>query len=108
MELVPDEENIRTLSELFTEDEWLMCFSLTVFFIYTPEDAEDHNSCGKRDEGNTVANSVANLHLPEKPSLLKKTNKKKKNISTSHCEKKKQIHKQCTFQSHFIRVARFV
>lgn len=42
------------------------------FYFYVPEDAEDHNSCGKRDEGNTVADGVANLHLPEKPSLLKK------------------------------------
>lgn len=49
--------------------------------VYLPEDAEDHNSCGKRYEGNTVADGVANLHLPEKLAL---TNKSK--IDASHKE----------------------
>lgn len=49
--------------------------------FYVPEDAEDHNSCGKRYEGHTVANGVANLHLPEKLSL-----KKNNSINRGHSE----------------------
>lgn len=51
---------------------------LTLFLLYVPEDAEDHNSCGERYEGNTVADGVANLHLPEKLALKRK--------KTSHSE----------------------
>lgn len=46
----------------------MCCVSLC---LYLPEDAKDHNSCGKRNEGNTVADGVADLHLPEKRALMK-------------------------------------
>lgn len=44
--------------------------------LYVPEDAEDHDGRGKRYERNTVADRVADLHLPEKLAL---TNKEYKN-----------------------------
>lgn len=34
-----------------------------------PEDAEDHDGCGERNEGNAVADGVAYLHLPEELAL---------------------------------------
>jgi len=34
-----------------------------------PEDAEDEDGCDQRDEGDTVSNGVADLHLPEEPPL---------------------------------------
>lgn len=43
-----------------------------LLYFYLPEDAEDHDSCGKRYEGDAVTNGVANLHLPEKLTLMTK------------------------------------
>lgn len=45
--------------------------------LNVPEDAEDHDGRGKRYERNTVADRVADLHLPEELAL---TNKKYKSI----------------------------
>ena len=38
-------------------------------YFYVPEDTEDHNRCGQRDERNTVTNGVPDFDLPEKLSL---------------------------------------
>lgn len=68
---------------------WVNAFRSCYLYFYVPKDAEDHNSCGKRDEGNAVANSVADLHLPEKPSLLKThiNTQTAKHVSSSDAQK---------------------
>lgn len=53
----------------------------TCLTVYLPEDAEDHDRCDERYEGNAVADGVANLHLPEKFALTNKSE-----INASHKE----------------------
>lgn len=56
-----------------TEMQLVKCmYNMCCVSLYLPEDAKDHNSCGKRNEGNTVADGVADLHLPEKLALMEK------------------------------------
>lgn len=43
--------------------------SVSRCLFYTPEDAEDHDGRGERNEGNAVADGVAYLHLPEELAL---------------------------------------
>lgn len=38
----------------------------------SPEDAQDDNGCGERNQRNTVADGVANLHLQKKLTLQNK------------------------------------
>ena len=55
--------------------------------LYVPEDAEDHNSRGERDEGNTVTDGVADLHLPEKLALQRKKKTPSKQVMVKKTER---------------------
>lgn len=50
----------------------LLTATWTCLAVHLPEDAEDHDRCDERYEGNAVADGVADLHLPEEFALTNK------------------------------------